>query len=104
MVIKSSRMDTKSSHMVIKSSRMISKSSNIDNNSSIIMGGKISMNHKKSSSKQFQHKNWKRRHTPTATTQHPASVKERQGIGGFSIKNKSKNFSLFLSNRDHRRI
>ena len=76
-------MVTKSSHMLIKSRRMDTKSSNIYNKSSIIMEGKISMNRKKSSSKQFQHKNWKRRHIPAATVKHPVKDKERQGIGAF---------------------
>ena len=84
-------MVTKSSHKVTKSSRKDTKSSNIDNKSSIIMDGKISMNRKKSSSKQFQHKNWKRRHIPAATVKHPVEDKERQGIiGGFPIKKKIK--------------
>ena len=84
-------MVTKSSHKVTKSSRKDTKSSDIDNKSSIIMDGKISMNRKKSSSKQFQHKNWKRRHIPAATVKHPVEDKEQQGIiGGFPKKKEKK--------------
>ena len=96
-------MVTKSSHKVTKSSRKDTKSSNIlDNKNSVILDGKISMNRKKSSSKQFQHKNWKRRHIPAVTVKYPVKDKERQGIGGFPKKKRKK--YVFLSNRDHRRI